>query len=184
MLEIFYLIQFAGCKNTNRMEDVSLKKHLKQLLILQNQEKGVEDEIMQLKDKIYQKIQQKRSQSEVNETTIQSMSTGGSGPFGNLNSQEEPKMNLESRNSRAVESSLDKEQELMRSLKSQNGHFVERNQYRSLIDKNRLNLDDKNLEFASVEDLRSLLKMSNTSNQTRFIDLKIENHGKQTIILL
>ena len=151
-----------GSKVANRGEDGSLKKHLKQLLILQKQEKGVEDEIIQLKDKIYQKIQQKRSQSEANETSTQSMNNGDSSPFGELDDNQDSMISSESRKSRSLD----------------------RNQYRSLVDKNHIVVDDENFELSSIEDLRHLLKMANMSNQTRFIDLKIENHGKQTIILL
>ena len=151
-----------GSKVANRVEDGSLKKHLKQLLILQKQEKGVEDEIIQLKDKIYQKIQQKRSQSEANETSTQSMNNGDSSPFGELDDKQDSMISSESRKSRSLD----------------------RNQYRSLVDKNHIVVDDENFELSSIEDLRHLLEMANMSNQTRFIDLKIENHGKQTIILL
>ena len=170
MPKIFYMVTFSACtvqcpkgnKVANREEDGSLKKHLKQLLILQKQEKGVEDEIIQLKDKIYQKIQQKRSQSEANETSTQSMNNGDSSPFGELDDNQDSMISSESRKSRSLD----------------------RNQYRSLVDKNHIVVDDENFELSSIEDLRHLLKMASMSNQTRFIDLKIENHGKQTIILL
>ena len=145
-------------------EDMSLKKHLKQLLILQKSEKGVEDEILKLKDKIYMKMQQRGLSLGSNRPTssLQSLENGDISPFGNLGKQQESLKDLDARQSRSIEKS----------------------QYRSFIDEKNLVSEDNKLKLPSVENLHHYLKMAKMSNKTRFMNLNIENHGKQTIILL
>ena len=138
-------------------EDMSLKKHLKQLLILQKSEKGVEDEILKLKDKIYKKMQQRGLSLGSNKLTpsLQSSENGDISPFGNLGNQQETLKNFDTRPSRSIE----------------------RSQYRSFIDEKNLVSEDNQLKLPSVENLHHFLKMAKMSNKTRFMNLNIENHG-------
>ena len=158
-------------------EDLSLKKHLKQLLVLQNQERGVEDEIVKLKDKIYSKLQRKGIQISGIKSKSTSMNNEKSSPFGSIGQQQEPMMSNE--NLRL----LGNFQEAI-SSEQRNSRSIERNHYRALIDENELDEKEGKEVSRSQEDFHRLLEMYKASNKSRIINLKIENHGKQAIFIL
>ena len=160
-------------------EDLSLKKHLKQLLVLQNQERGVEDEIVKLKDKIYSKMQRKGIQISglKSKSTDPSMNNAKSSPFGSIGPPQEAMMSNE--NLRLLGNLQDAISSERRSSRS-----IEKNHYRTLIDENKLEEEEGKEISRSQEDFHRLLDMSKASNKSRIINLKIENHGKQAIFIL
>ena len=141
-----------------------LKRHLNKLLFLQNQEKGVEEEIASLKNQIYKKIKKERVGFNLTDTAGQEplRDTSQSTTFGNVgNSKLELRSSAGNRVSGVTLAAQD----------------------HSLISKNDV-LDGVNLNKQKIRVLHHLSKLNSKLNDTKWINWRIENHGKQTIILL
>ena len=136
-----------------------LKRHLNKLLFLQNQEKGVEAEIDNLKDKIYKKIKKEKIQLPLNDTTSQAL-------YGNY-----------TRSKNDLENHL----KLVRLDTENKVYGVSNVGQRSFVDKNEF---DKMKLKQKIRVLHHLSKLNSKLNDTKWINWRIENHGKQTIILL
>ena len=136
---------------------------MKLLLVLQNQEKGVEGEIAKLKNKIYEKMKEEGIQLNPEDKTAHILSQDNVhlSPFGNLKDSHKP--NSLAEDTKTSLSNDDEDQPKINEEKV---------------------LNAVNLKPNMVEKLRSLSKRTQELNETKFINWKIENRGKQTIILL
>ena len=159
----------------------TLKKHLETLLSLERQEKVVENEIEKLKDKIYlycifsycpfsydkQKMPKKGLKMQIkmllDNKRLHLLKRGGlhSTPFGNLEKENEGML---------------KTDDIKGNIAIGNGHSNSNTEKRSI--------DNININPNTMRNIRNLSSFVKKSDSTRSMDWRIENHGKQTIILL
>ena len=155
----------------HHLEIGTLKKHLKNLLLLQRQEKTVENEIEKLKDKIYRvycifsycTMHRKGLHVLPDDKRLKLLTTGDlhSTPFGNLEKE-----------NRGISNTDD----IKGNIVAGNGQSYSNNEKRSI--------NDINVKLNTIRNIENLSSWTRKSNITRLINWRIENHGKQTIILL